>query len=361
MKTVIQVVQHLQPGGIETLVLDLQRFSHPEQSSYIVSLEGSMDEALQNWPRLQSYASKLIFLNKRQGVDYYSCWQLIRIFKKLKVDVVHTHHIGPLIYAGIAARAAGVKQLIHTEHDAWHLANDQHCKLQTRVIRLCKPIVVADAEDVAKGMNKHLKMEPDLIITNGIDTEKFSPGCQQTARAQLGLPEEVTMIGCSGRLEWEKGHAYLIAALARLPPNVHLALAGNGSLKYKLIKQVEDLQLTPRVHFLGHIDDMPTFYRSLNVFCQPSINEGMPLAPLEAQACGIPAIVTTAGGSRESLCRETGQVVKKRNYRALVSAISATMNQESPSPRAFVTQKGDIRKTVMAYAMLYQGRLPQGM
>ncbi|PSW05753.1 glycosyltransferase [Photobacterium lipolyticum] len=364
MKTVVQVVQHLQPGGIETLALDLQRFSQPEQHNYILSLEGSMEEVLQSWPRLQPYASRLLFLNKRQGVDYRACWQLRSIFKKLKVDVVHTHHIGPLLYAGLAARMAGIETLIHTEHDAWHLANDQHCKLQTRAIRLFKPILVADAENVARGMKTHLNIEPDVIITNGIDTCKFSPGCQQTAREKFGIPQHATIIGCSGRLEWEKGHTYLIEALTRLPRDVHIAVAGQGSLKDRLIKQSRDLRLNHRVHFLGRIDDMPAFYRSLDLFCQPSVKEGMPLAPLEAQACGIPAIVTTAGASRESLCHDTGKIVRQRNHRALAAAISELakqlvvaipFDQDRKSPRAFVTQKADIRDTAMAYARLYQG------
>ena len=290
-------------------------------------------------------------------------WQLRRLFRKLKADVVHTHHIGPLIYAGLAARMAGVKKLIHTEHDAWHLANDQHCKLQRWAIRWLSPVLVADAVNVAKGVQTHLNIEPDMVICNGIDTNKFSPGSRLDARVRLGLPGYPVIIGCCGRLEWEKGHAYLIDALSRLPADTHLALAGDGSLKPKLKAQARELMVEHRVHFLGHVDDMPSFYRSLDLFCLPSLKEGMPLAPLEAQACGIPAIVTAAGGSRESLCQETGRIVRKRNHKALADAITELFEHSSrvpqktqpiKTPRDFVRLHADIRNTAEAYARLYQ-------
>jgi hypothetical protein len=122
-KKIIHVVQHLAPGGIESLTLELLRFAHPDDQLLVVSLEGDKQEALARWPRLQEYQDKLVFLQKAPGVQFGLVVTLVKAFKGVRPDVVHTHHIGPLMYAGYAAKLAGVPVRIHTEHDAWHLNN----------------------------------------------------------------------------------------------------------------------------------------------------------------------------------------------------------------------------------------------
>jgi len=82
----------------------------------------------------------------------------------MKANVVHTHHIGPLLYAGIAARLSGVKHLIHTEHDAWHLNNSRRCKLQRWAIRLTRPQLIADANSVAVSVKKKLRLNKKSML-----------------------------------------------------------------------------------------------------------------------------------------------------------------------------------------------------
>lgn len=69
------------------------------------------------------------FLNKPEGFSLTLIQQLKLLLIELDADVVHTHHIGPYFYAGIASRLAGIS-LIHTEHDAWHYSNKRHQLLQ---------------------------------------------------------------------------------------------------------------------------------------------------------------------------------------------------------------------------------------
>ena len=171
MNTVVQVVQHLVPGGIETMALDLNAFSEAQERPIIISLEGDKKSSLRDWERLQSVADRLIFLDKAPGLKPSMILHLYRLFKRLGVDVVHTHHIGPLLYAGIAARLAGVRCLIHTEHDAWHLNQPRRRLLQRAVIRLTRPLLVADAESVASQMRHSLKLDNIRIIRNGISDQ----------------------------------------------------------------------------------------------------------------------------------------------------------------------------------------------
>lgn len=353
-KVIIQVVQHLRPGGIEALSLDLLAFSAATETTFIISLEGNAQTAIDAWPRLMPFQDQLIFLNKQPGITPSLVMQLQHLLKKLNASAVHTHHTGPLLYAGLAARLAGIKHLVHTEHDAWHLQQFKRRTLQRWAIKLLYPTLAADANAVASMMKEQLDCDHDIaVINNGIDTEYFIPGDTRLARNQLKLPSEVALIGCSGRLEQVKGHSVLINALHKLPQNVHLVLAGAGSTESLLRSLVNQLQLTTRVHFLGRIDNMPLFYQALDVFCLPSLNEGFPLAPLEAQACNIPTLVTDVGGAKETLCPHSGELVPANDCTLMANKLAGMLQLLSnKQPREFVQKNGDIRLMVKAYACL---------
>ncbi|WP_281557257.1 glycosyltransferase [Thalassomonas sp. RHCl1] len=346
-----QIVQHLCPGGIETLVLDLMR--HSKHKTLIFSLEGTREQAMEKWPVLKPFAERLVFLNKQPGFQPKLIKVLMRLFSWHKITSVHTHHIGPLLYGGLASRFSGIKSLIHTEHDAWHLADKKRRLLQKCLISYLKPLWVADAKAVAVKISDYLKTSDVKVITNGIDIDKFIPGDRQKARRQFKLPEKASLIGCAARLEPVKGQDVLIKALQCLPPSYHLAIAGDGSAKSALKHQVRQAGLGKRVHFLGVVDDMPSFYQALDVFCLPSRFEGMPLSPLEAQACNIPSVITNVGGSSEVVCRQSSVLVPPEKPFSIAEAIlDLNVLSYRQTPRAFVQQQGNIKDTVLAYDQL---------
>lgn len=355
MLKVFQVVQHLRPGGLENMVLDIQQFSGYNDNTWVISLEGDHKTALTQWPKLASIADRLIFLNKSPGFSLDTYLWLTQMFKQEQPDVVHTHHIGPLLYAGTAARAAGVKVRVHTEHDAWHLNNTKRRWLQKMAVKLSNPIIVADGHAVASSLESHLGISDIQTIPNGIDTNRFCPGPKLQARKHLKLPSSVRLVGCSGRMEAVKNQEMLICALRFLPDDVHLALAGHGScyeqLKYRTMVE----GLSHRVHFLGHTDNMPRFYQALDLFCLPSLNEGFPLAPLEAQACGIQALVSDVGCSKDTLCPASGKVLPNHHAKDAALMIAEMLEQNiSSSPREFITRHFDVRTMAKAYDELSQ-------
>jgi glycosyltransferase involved in cell wall biosynthesis len=167
------------------------------------------------------------------------------------------------------------------------------------------------------------------------------------------LPSDVRLIGCAARLHPVKGHRFLLDALADLPTSVHLALAGDAEEAPALERQARRLGIAHRVRFLGRIDAMPTFYRALDAFCLPSLAEGLPLSTLEAQACGVPVVVTDAGGSPESACPVSGRVVPAGEAGALAKALRSVLDAHPDAdPRAFVRAHGDVRAMSAAYAAL---------
>lgn len=351
---VIHVVQHLAPGGLEALALNMLAFSNPARRVLIVSLEGTREEALANWPRLRNVEHQLVFLNKPAGYSLATLRQLYKLFRTLKPSTVHTHHIGPILYGSVAARLAGVKARLHTEHDAWHLSNHKHRSLQRMALKIAKPCLVADAKLVRDQIEQHLSYDDITVIKNGIDCQLFKPGSKHLARQALGLPLNTKIIGSAGRLEWVKGHDILLNALVALPNDVQLVIAGAGSQRELLEQQAQALGVHQRVTFLGLVDDMCRFYQSLDLFCLPSRSEGFPLSTLEAQACDIVTITTDVGACNETLCPNSGCVVEGENPDAMAQALfnALSNHDQQVSPREFVLQHNDIRQMVKAYDLL---------
>ncbi|KGJ86559.1 glycosyltransferase [Colwellia psychrerythraea] len=355
---IVHVVQHLKPGGIESFALEFQRAAQPFFDVHIISLEKQNVKCY--WNNIDGFKAFIHMLDKKPGWQANIFTQLKQFFIKVKPMYVHTHHIGPLIYGGIGARLANVPHIIHTEHDAWHLADFKPRLLQKLIVTLVRPIYVADANFVAEQVNRLMPSLNPVVITNGIDTNKFKPSTvnKQQLLKQAGLPTELKFIGCAARLESVKAHDVLINAMHNLPSNIGLLLAGTGSLKAQIAQQIIDLHLEKRVFFLGHVEDMTTFYPLIDVFCLSSNNEGLPLSPMEAQACGVPVVLTDVGGCKEAVCSKTGLVVQPNNPALLSQALLSSLNQKNTlSPRVFIENKRSIDKMISQYVSLTQADL----
>ncbi|OAN16813.1 glycosyltransferase [Photobacterium jeanii] len=347
----LQVVQHLRPGGIEHLVLNLLRFASPGYQQFVVALEGSKEEAITQWPELKPFAERLFFLNKPKGKSPLTVIKLRQLMLELGVKVVHSHHIGPLLYSRLAALGLKVRH-IQTEHDSWHLSNPRHQQLTRWLLNSAKVQLVADAPRVALQLEKLLGRPADHVILNGIDTEYFSPGSRLLARQDLQLPLDKILIGCAGRLVHEKGIDNALHALASLPNNHHLVIAGQGDKLDELQSLAQHLQLEHRVHWLGYCDQMRLFYRALDLFTMPSRQEGLPLALLEAQACGKSVVATQIGGIPDLLHPHSGKLIKPDRPDQLASAIRdvlAQSNEVSRHNSEFVRECADIRTMAIRY------------
>ncbi|WP_461535955.1 glycosyltransferase [Spongorhabdus nitratireducens] len=354
---VAQIVQHLSPGGIETMALDLQsRASNPD-NVIIVSLEGSADEMYQSWPRLKQVPGKIFFLGKKSGLRPSLVLKLRQLLKAEGVNTIHTHHVGPLLYGGMAARTGSLVH-IHTEHDAWHLDDPKRRKLVSHCFRWLQPAVVADAQLVADSVLRHIPYAKPRVIPNGIDTDRFQPGDAHASRQALGLPDEVPLIGCAARLTEVKGHNLLLDAFAGIKGETHLALAGVGPLESDLKAQAEKLEISDRVHFLGLVENMPLFHQAIDLFCLSSKMEGMPLSPLESQACNTPVVLPDVGGCSETLAPGAGALVPAGDIQALQQALSAQLaharNNPNINTRDFVLKYANLTHMIQQYEALYR-------
>jgi glycosyltransferase involved in cell wall biosynthesis len=336
------------------MVLDYAGRAGPGRVVEIASLEGSTPGLIAAWPRLAPAGDHIHGLGKEPGLKPLLVLKLARLMQRLRTEIVHTHHIGPLIYGGLAGRLAGVRRIVHTEHDAWHLAAPKRRQLEAAMLRLVRPILVADAGFVRAALAHAFPTQPATLIRNGIDTERFRPGNRAAARAALGLPEAAPIIGCAARLERIKGVDLLLGAFQRVTPPALLAIAGEGSEAEKLKAEAAALGIADRVRFLGRVDDMPRFYQALDLFCLASRAEGLPLALLEAQAAGVRAVAFGVGGTAEALCPETGRLVLAGSIEDLGQALTEGLANPRPgAARAFVLSERSVGAMASAYGQIY--------
>jgi glycosyltransferase involved in cell wall biosynthesis len=350
---IVHIVERLAPGGIETLVLDIVSCSVAPH--VIMSLQGDPESLAEQWPRLRELHVRIEAFG-RSGFDPMLVGRLTRRLLQLKPRAVFAHHVGPLLYGGLAARLAGVRHLIAVEHDAWHLDNPREARLSRWCAGLLRPKIIAVSEQVAARMREVMPGRPLAVVPPGISTERFRPADQGAARQRLSLGQNVNVIGAVGRLSAVKGHSSLIEALPLMPESVHLVIVGDGPERHALEKLTATLRLTERVRFLGQRDDLELIYPAFDLLCQPSIAEGLPRTILEAQSCGVPVVATRVGGMAEAVCPHSGKLVEPNDVDALRAALSAMLaRDEKRSPRDFVVGEFSLASTVRAYAELAGG------
>jgi glycosyltransferase involved in cell wall biosynthesis len=140
------------------------------------------------------------------------------------------------------------------------------------------------------------------------------------------------VLGAAGRLAPVKGYAYLLAAMQEVVsqyPRCRLIIAGNGPLKQELESLRDRLGLGQFVHFAGFLEDMGEFFRRIDVFLMPSLSEGLPMALLEAMACGKACIASEVGGVPEVLSSpDLGILVPPAQPSAMAKAILSVIRDE---------------------------------
>jgi glycosyltransferase involved in cell wall biosynthesis len=242
--------------------------------------------------------------------------------RRLRPDVVHTHLFDADLIGILTARALGVPSCCSTVHSFSFFSTPLH---RWRYRRVLSPLVrrfFAVSRTLADFLVRECRVPASRVrvIVNGVDIARFAPTADAPPRSAPG-----PTIGVLTRLDSRKGLPYLVQATEQLRsdlPNIQLLIAGDGEERATLERQARSLGLTERVVFTGAVTDPASFYRTLDLFVLPSLDEAFGLVLLEAMAAGLPVIGTRVGGVPEIL--EDGQqglLVAPADSRALAEAI----------------------------------------
>jgi glycosyltransferase involved in cell wall biosynthesis len=135
------------------------------------------------------------------------------------------------------------------------------------------------------------------VIPNAIDMSPFEKvaGDRAYLREKLSFPRDALLIGHVGRFDVQKNHIFLVTVfseLLRRLPSAHLFLVGDGQLKHEIAILIKSYGMHEHVHMLGIREDVPQVLSAMDLFLFPSLYEGLPVALVEAQAAGLPCVVS---------------------------------------------------------------------
>lgn len=346
---VVHIVNQLRPGGIETMVLDITR--HSRYDTHIFSLENSTAALLQGWPQLDTISELLEGFEKPSGLVPSLPFRLAQRLRELRPQALFLHRINPLLYGGLAARMVGIPRIIHVEHDVWQYENKRRLRLLKLSTRIAKPIHFAVSPAISETLHKILPKPDVRVVPGGVDLNRYQKREAGPARIALGLPSDASVIGTAGRLEPVKGHSVLIAAMPNLSSNAQVVIVGEGSQRQTLLEQASELGVQERLHLLGHRDDLELILPAMDVFCLPSLGEGLPRVIMEAQCADIPIVASDVGAIRQITEPKTGRLVAAGDPIALAEALNATLAQPKQPGicRAYAEAHFSIDKMVAQY------------
>jgi glycosyltransferase involved in cell wall biosynthesis len=266
--------------------------------------------------------------------DLVSLGKLVRLFRRLRPDIVHTHTAKAGTLGRLAARLAGVPRSVHTFHG--HVLEGYFSPAATSFFLRIER-VLARATDRIITLSPRLRLallamgigrpEQVEVVPLGLDLDRFlrRPTGQADLRPSLRVPAGAPLLGIVGRLVPIKDHPTLFQALTLLPDGdqaPHLLVVGDGERREELEQLAHRLGLGSRVHFLGWRDDLETILGGLDVVICSSKNEGTPVALIEAMAAGVPVLSTDVGGVGDLVTHgETGWLVPPADPSALARGI----------------------------------------
>jgi len=275
--------------------------------------------------------------------DLLSLWRLWRVMRRERFSIVHTHTPKAGLLGQLAARLAGVPLVVNTVHGLYLHPGMRPIErriylLLEKVAASCSDRILSqNAEDIEIAVRERVcRREKIKFLGNGIDLTQFDPGAisaknVERLRAELGLRPCVPVVGFVGRLAAKrKGFADFLAAAQEISvrvPDCQFLVVGasdRGKADAMDASAAHVYGIAERCVFTGLRDrnELPPFYKLMDVLVLPSIFEGLPRVVMEASAMGVPAVVTNVKGNREAVLDGcNGLLVPLGDVAALAAAV----------------------------------------
>lgn len=371
---IVHVLYKFDIGGLENGVVNLvNRMAASAFRHAIVCLTHHTDFRNRiSRPEVQVYS-----LDKRPGNDFGIQLKLLRLFRALQPDLVHTRNLAAL-EAQAAAAFARVPVRIHSEHGRDVDDIDGRNPRRLLVRRTLRPLVhhyVAVSRDLERYLLNLVHVPRDRLsqIYNGVDTEVFRP----SANGRVPLPdapfgeERCFTVGWVGRMDAVKDPANLargFAAVCRTAPDVtrrlRLVMVGDGPLRPRVEACLAQVDVSDATWLPGARGDIPEIMRGLDVFVLPSRSEGISNTVLEAMASGLPVIACRVGGNPELVeDGRTGTLVPPDDPEAIARAILAYLRdpglrrRHAEAARRTAVERFSLGAMVEGYTGLYKDLL----
>ncbi len=367
----IQVLPIL--SGVQKSMLDI--ISRLDPNKYDITVlcqtEGDLTQALKQ--------KNIRFITlpelKREINPYYDFLAFLKLYKLLKhgkYDLVHTHSSKPGIIGRLAAKAAGIKCIVHTVQGfAFH---EHSSNVQIFLVRLLEKlagmashkVIFVNSKD--RDIASKMKLVPNqkmVTIHNGVDLNQFNSA--NGLKNGNGIKKNGAMVGMVARLWEQKAPQDYIASIPKVVakmPDAKFLVIGDGPLETELKKMSDKLGIEKNVQFLGWRQDINDLLKVIDVVVLPSLWEGLPVAILEAMALSKPIVATNIKGNNELVVHgETGYLVKPGNPEEISSYVLKLLNDQPLAKKmgrlgySRVKEKFALNKIVEQTSSLYENLL----
>jgi glycosyltransferase involved in cell wall biosynthesis len=326
---ILYVINGTDVGGAEKLLVDtasgLRRRGH---DASVVSLKpiGCLGEEL----RTLGFEVHSLSMPERVTPAGFAIGsaRLTQLLRNTPCDIVHSMLPRANAMSRIANRMARRVPHVTAEHSL-DLQRARWVTVANRATLRWTDAVVAVSPAVRTRLMARDKIPSEKLLTimNGIDVAAADAVSASDLRGELGLGNGDPIVCSVGRLHPVKGYGYLLRAIAlarRDIPHVRLVLVGDGPEAARLRHEARVLGVEDRVHLLGYRRDPVAVIKACHVFALPSLEEGMPLAALEAMAAARPVVGSAVGGLEQVVqSGTTGILVPVADERALARALTS--------------------------------------
>jgi L-malate glycosyltransferase len=289
--------------------------------------------------------------------------QLVRLIRREGISVIHSHDRWTAMFGRCVALATGI-DYFYTAHIDFFNRRATGVFFGTNV--------TAVSEAVKRNLTTYFRMDAAnvQVIYNGENIVPATDECCRAIRESYGLKAGDRIISSIGRLSAEKGHWFLLRAVARLKqdyPQLKCILVSDGDQRIRLQQLTKELGLRPHVVFCGGVEDVAPFIQLSEFTVLPSISEGFGLAAAESLLLGVPVIASRVGGVPEVIQEGlTGLLVEPKDVTGLVGSIRWML--ENPervrhmgsNGLAAVQTKFSLEAMLNAYEQYYAQRLDTG-
>ena len=301
MIRVLQVVTSMDVGGIEVLLMNLYR--HIDRSVLQFDFLLHRLQVTHFEKEIQELGGRIYRVPPVNPLHHHAYLKALEAFFVAHTEhkIVHAHNNAFSMYVLRAAKKAGVSVCIAHSHIAdvpfdWKRSIFyNYCRIK---INKYVDYAFACSNDAGKWLfGKHiLNIDCFHVLHNGIICEKFrySEMIRRDLRTKLGIGNQF-VIGHIGRFSEQKNQLFILSVFSKIlqsHPESLLLFVGDGKGREKIEHQAQNMNLIGKVQFLGVRSDVPNLMQAMDVFLFPSLFEGFPVTLVEAQAAGLPCVVS---------------------------------------------------------------------
>ncbi len=361
---VVDLAAGLNPERYETLLVTGKQEATEGDMSYLAADAGVPVHTLQHLRR-----------EIRPWSDLIAQIDLIRLMRSWKPQIVHTHTFKAGALGRLAAWCVRIPVVVHTFHGHtfqgyWSTFGSKIAVLLERLLARVTTGIVTISERLKRDLLHYEISAADEIhiIPLGLNLQPFLECGKRRGelRAVLGLNANDQLIGIVGRLVPIKNYHLFLEAALRLVKNGfsgRFIIVGDGELSEQLLQAAIEKGLRDRVHFMGWQRDLGRIYADLDVLVNSSLNEGTPVAAIEAMAAGVPVVATAVGGVPDMIKdRVTGYLVPSGDSGAMAAAIENAL-ENGAEVRAAAQREAQVRYSLedllVRIAALYELLLPE--